>query len=86
LTSIDDGLLIRCPRLGGEVTFGYCVAEGGDLPCMRIIACWQRTVPVTEYLQGYLTPEQQARFAGKEPKEKITSLIELIESVKRSYR
>ncbi len=80
---IDDSLLIRCPRLGGEVTFGYCRIEGGELPCMRIIACWQSTLPIEEFLRETLTPEELGRFMGKEPREKIASLIELIESAKR---
>jgi hypothetical protein len=80
---IDDSLLIRCPRLGGEVTFGYCRIEGGDLPCMRIIACWRSTLQIEEFLRDTLTPEVLGRFMGKEPKEKIVSLIEMIESAKR---
>jgi hypothetical protein len=78
-----DSLLIRCPRLGGQVTFGYCRNEGGDLPCLRIIACWQSTLPIADFLKKTLNPEQLERFAGMGPKEKIATLVELIESVKK---
>ena len=78
-----DPLLIRCPRLGGEVTFSYCRVEGGDLPCMRIVACWQCCIPVAEYLRERLSPEQLERFAEQRPKERIATLVELIEAAKK---
>lgn len=28
-----DPKLIRCPKLGDEMTFAYCLREAGDLPC-----------------------------------------------------
>ena len=35
-----DDKLIRCPKLGDEMTFAYCLREAGDFPCSRIILCW----------------------------------------------
>ena len=29
-------LVMRCPRLGGEVPFSYCEREAGDLPCRQV--------------------------------------------------
>lgn len=78
-----DSLQIRCPRLGGEVTFAYCRVEGGELPCMRIVVCWQLCLPITGYLEEHLTPAQAERFCGLRPKDKVVSLIELIESAKK---
>ncbi|HTP66498.1 MAG TPA: hypothetical protein VMJ66_13985 [Geobacteraceae bacterium] len=78
-----DSLLIRCPRLGGEVTFAYCRAEGGELPCARIVGCWQVCLPIAGYLEEALTLEQAGRFREQRPREKIVSLIELIEATKR---
>ena len=78
-----DHLLIRCPRLGGEVTFGYCRVEGGDLPCMRIIACWRTTLPIADFLKKTLQPDQMERFAGSGQKEKIATLVELVESARK---
>ena len=82
MTERYDQLLIRCPRLGGEVTFGYCRVEGGDLPCMRTVACWQGCIPVADYLREMLTPERLERFVELRAKEKIISLVELIETAK----
>ena len=76
-------LELRCPRLGGEVTFSYCEVEGRDLPCPRTIACWQEYFPVESYLREKLTPEQWDRCFNQEPKEKIVSLVELIEAAKK---
>ncbi len=81
-----DSLQIRCPRLGGEVTFKYCRVEGGDLPCMRIFACWQCCIPVAQYLREILSPEQMERFAEQKPKERIATLVELIEAAKNENR
>jgi hypothetical protein len=77
-----DEKIIRCPKLGDEMTFSYCRCESGDLPCARIIACWQVAFDVTDVLKRVLTPDQWARFISAKPKEKALSLIELIEKSK----
>ena len=77
-----DQLELRCPRLGGEVTFAYCQREGGDLPCPRTISCWQPYFPVETYLRTRLTRQQWARCFEQRPKEKVVTLIELIEAAK----
>jgi hypothetical protein len=86
LTERYDHLEIRCPRLGGEVTFKYCRVEGGELPCMRIFACWNCCIPVAQYLRETLSPEQLERFTGQRPKERIATLVELIEAAKNDIR
>ena len=75
-------LEIRCPRLGGEVTFSYCEREGGDKPCMRIVPCWSPFFPVEMYLKESLSREVWERFSGQTPKDKVSTLIELIEAAK----
>jgi len=77
-----DHLKIRCPRLGGEVTFSYCRKEGGDLPCLRIISCWHLFFPVEEYLKKSMTADLWNDFLCQVPKDKITTLIELIDAAK----
>jgi hypothetical protein len=78
-----DHLELRCPRLGGTVSFAYCQIEGGDLPCPRTITCWQPYFPVDTYLKGKLTQSQWDRCFNQGPKEKIVSLVELAEAAKR---
>lgn len=75
-------LEIRCPRLGGEVTFSYCEREGGDKPCMRVVTCWRPFFPVEAYLRESLSQEAWERFSGQTPKDKVSTLIELIEAAK----
>jgi len=77
-----DEKMIRCPKLGDEMKFSYCLREAGDLPCARIIPCWQAFFDVTKELKCVLTPDQWARFISAKPKEKVLSLIELIEKAK----
>jgi hypothetical protein len=78
----SEGLWTRCPRLGGEAPFTYCLQEAGDLPCHRIIVCWKAFFPVEAYLRKTLSPQKWEEFADRKPKEKITSLLEMIEEAK----
>jgi hypothetical protein len=73
---------IRCPRLGGEVPLTYCLHEAGDLPCHRIVVCWQAFFPVETYLEKMLSPQKWEQFVNRKPKEKIASLLELVEEAK----
>ena len=77
-----DSKLIRCPKLGDEMTFGYCLQESGDLPCVRIIRCWQAAFEIESLLKEHLTPEQWEQFACAQPKDKVINLIEIIEAAK----
>ena len=78
-----DHLELRCPRLGGEVKFSYCRKEGGDLPCLRIITCWYPHFPVEQHLRANMTKDSWDSFVGQMPKDKITTLMELIEAAKK---
>ena len=77
-----DHLEIRCPRLGGQVTFSYCRREGGTLPCQRTIVCWQGRFPVEAFLRSALNEEDWARWTNQSPREKVVTLLELIEAAK----
>jgi len=78
-----DHLSIRCPRLGGEVTFSYCRQEGISIPCFRIITCWHPFFPVEKHLRDTMTAESWGSFMSHMPKDKTTTLIELIEEAKK---
>ncbi|MBW1895819.1 MAG: hypothetical protein JRI47_02055 [Deltaproteobacteria bacterium] len=78
-----DHLEIRCPKLGGEVVFAYCKKETDDLPCSRILICWQPYFPVETYLRELLSESAWERCFNHPPKEKMTTLIELIEAAKK---
>lgn len=76
-----EGWLIRCPRLGGEVDFPYCAKEGGGLPCRHIVRCWQAAFPVEDYLKDLLSAEDWERFCCEAPKERLASLVEILEGL-----
>ena len=63
MTEPNEARQIRCPRLGHEIAFSYCEREGGDLPCPRIVRCWQSFLPVEAYLKRTLSPDAWERFA-----------------------
>ena len=74
---------IRCPRLGGPVTFEYCRVERGDLPCPRAISCWRAYFDVERHFLDLLGPEEFVACFFTPPQPKVVSLIELIEQARR---
>jgi hypothetical protein len=73
---------IRCPRLGDEITFSYCLQESGDFPCSRIMRCWSLFFNIEQFLKEAMTPEKWDKFINFQNKDKVTNLIELIEAAK----
>ncbi len=78
-----NDLEIRCPRLGGEVTFAYCMQERGTLPCPRIITCWERYFPVEAYLKKTLTPQEQDLCFNQPPRDKIVTIFDVADALKK---
>ena len=74
--------LIRCPKLGDEMTFAYCLRESGEFPCQQIVRCWSLSFDVEAFLKEKLTPEKYECFVNTQQKNKVTNLIELIEAAK----
>jgi len=77
-----DGGEIRCPKLGHELTFAYCRQEGGDLPCARIIRCWESFFPVESFLRETMDADAWEAFCRQAPPDKMTTLLDLIEKAK----
>jgi hypothetical protein len=73
----------RCPRLGGEVLFSYCASEGGEIPCPKIITCWQGIFDVESYLKKYISHESWERFSAQGTKDKLSTILELVEAAKK---
>lgn len=82
MESFDD-LEIHCPRLGHEVRFSYCLKEAGDLPCFRFILCWEGRIPAEVFLRRKMTPEAWDRFSQQKSRDKVSSLVELIEAARK---
>lgn len=81
--SAYDPMEIRCPKLGGQVTFGYCRREGGNLPCQRTLVCWQIYFPVEAHLKARMSDDEWRRCFLTSPKPRIASLVECIEEAKK---
>ena len=75
--------LVRCPRLGDEMAFSYCLRESGAFPCSRIISCWSAVFDVESFLHKNMTAKDWESLNNALPKDKVTSLIEIIEAAKR---
>jgi hypothetical protein len=70
----------RCPRLGGDVNFGYCRTCGEEKSaCFKVLDCWWERFDVAEYLKSRMTGEAFAALAARRPPpDKVASLVELI--------
>jgi hypothetical protein len=78
-----DHLNIRCPRLGGEVTFRYCKEENSGMPCSRTIMCWQVWFPVGTYLRDQLSPDEWDRCFNQPQKDRLTTIFEIVDRIKK---
>jgi hypothetical protein len=78
-------LIRRCPRLGNPVPFKYCKTCGDDQQtCFKIIDCWWEYFDIVQYLKDNLPGEQFNRLiAAEPPKNRVTSLVELIEQARQ---
>jgi hypothetical protein len=85
LNEHDQDVLPRCPRLGHELTFGYCRQEAGRRPCRLILDCWWERFDVRAFLQANLPVEtmtQIERAGAAPPPSKVQSLVEMIQQAK----
>ena len=85
-TPPDDSYMIRCPRLGHQISFSYCRRENRGLPCFKTLDCWYEHFLVEVLLREKLTPEEWENVFEKPPKPKILSLVEMIEEAKKRIK
>ena len=74
--TVFDKLETRCPRLGGDVPFRYCLKAGHDLPCARALVCWENAFPVREYMTHILTGEEWREAFESPPKRRLDTILE----------
>lgn len=72
----------RCPRLGGPVTFRYCLDPKAGGPCWKTIDCWWETFDVERFLRDHLSPEDFERMVSARPTPKAAGLAALAERMK----
>jgi hypothetical protein len=78
-----DALIIRCPQLGGEVPFSYCRTVNEDLPCRRIIICWEFRFEIAKFLSEHYSIDQIQSALEPPSKTRIETILELIEKAKK---
>jgi hypothetical protein len=85
MTAIEehDALIIYCPQLGGEIPFRYCRMVNEDLPCRRIIVCWEFRIEISKFLGEHYSMDQIQRALAPPSKTRMDTLIELIEKAKK---
>ena len=85
LNEHDQDVLPRCPRLGHELTFGYCRQETRGKPCRLILDCWWEWFDVRAFLQAHLAEGDMThveRAGAAPPPPKVLSLVEMIQQAK----
>ena len=85
LNEHDQDVLLRCCRLGHEVTFGYCRQETRGTPSRLILNCWWEQFDVRSFLQAHLPEADMAqveRAGDSPPPAKVPSLVEMIQQAK----
>lgn len=77
----------RCPRLGHELAFSYCLAcgENGGL-CWKIADCWWEVFDVIGYLRENYPEETVAALLVARPQSKITGILELIQQAQENNK
>ena len=78
-----DALIIYCPQLGGEIPFRYCRMVNEDLPCRRIIVCWEFRIEISKFLGEHFSIDQIQRALAPPTKTRLDTILELIEKAKK---
>jgi hypothetical protein len=78
-----DALIIYCPQLGGEIPFRYCRMVNEDLPCRRIMVCWEFRIEISKFLTNHYSFEQIEHALAPPTKTRIDTILELIEKAKK---
>ena len=79
MTEEYDELTIRCPQLGGEVPFRYCRTTQENLPCRRVMVCWEFRIEISKFLREHYSIEQIQCALTPPAKTRLDTIPELIE-------
>ncbi|MBM4350517.1 MAG: hypothetical protein FJ106_11610 [Deltaproteobacteria bacterium] len=78
-----DALINYCPQLGGEIPFRYCRTINADLPCRKIIVCWEFGIEISKFLAEHYSMEQIQQASTPPTKTRMDTILELIEKAKK---
>lgn len=74
----DDDREMRCPRLGGQVTFGYCRQEASGNPCFKALDCWHVHFDAEHFFRMELGDTVFEQIFHAPPKPRLVTLVDLI--------
>jgi len=57
--------------------------ESRGSPCFKIIDCWYDYFMIEDFLRKELKPDEWERIFNQPPKQKVLTLVELIEEAKK---
>jgi len=78
-----DGLIVRCPSLGGEVPFRYCRTLQGDLPGPRMTVCWEFRMEISRFLSEHYSADQIRRAWPLPTRTRLKTILDLIEAAEK---
>jgi hypothetical protein len=76
MTDRTGKLVLRCPRLGGEVHLTYCLEESAGRPCIRTLQCWQAVPQVWSRLMERLPEEEKNRLLDPVPRDRMSIILD----------
>jgi hypothetical protein len=79
---VHDPLTLRCPRVGGTVTFEYCRKAGAPF-CRSIIACWAVRLDIGQYLADHYTAEEIQASLRSPIQTKVQRIVGIAGDAKR---
>ena len=83
MTEEYDDLVIYCSMLGGEVPFRYCRTLNENLPCRKVIICWEFRVEIVKFLNENYSFDQIQQALAPPIQTRLETILELIEKAKK---
>ena len=71
-----DHLEIYCPHLGMMLAFSYCRRSQSSLPCRNLVGCWEKRIPVEDFLKENFSPEELELAFGGLPKTRLERIFD----------
>jgi len=79
-----DALITYCPQLGGETPFRYCRVVNENLPCRRMMVCWEFRIEISAFLGEHYSMDQIQRALAPSTQTRLDTILELIEKAKKT--
>jgi hypothetical protein len=78
-----DTFIVYCPQLGGEIPFKYCRTVNQDLPCRKIMVCWEFRIEISKFLGEHYSIDQIQQALAPPTQTRIETILDLIEKAKK---